>query len=160
MTAPGTQVTVADPRRYAAWLWLLTVLFAFRVAAQPAALVLDSILLPPFESWHGGVLPYPVLLATQLGILGWLVTTAWRFTAARIVPRGAIGRGALVFGGVYFTVMLVRLVLGATVFQHVRWFNSPLPSFFHLVLAAYLLIFGWFHVSGARPGSNLHQAIL
>ena len=148
----------AGPRRYAAWLWLLTVLFTFRVVAQPAALVVDSSLLPPFESWHGGILPYPALLATQLVILGWLVRTAWRFTSARVVPRTAIGRSAVAFGGVYFTVMLVRLLLGATVLQHVRWFNSPLPSLFHLVLAAYLLLFGWFHLSGAR--SNVDKPLL
>ena len=33
--------------------------------------------------------------------------------------------------------MAVRLVLGATLLGYERWFASPLPTFFHLVLAAY-----------------------
>jgi hypothetical protein len=53
-------------RTYAPWLWLLTGLFALRVVAQPAALVFDAGVVPSFDSWHGGVLPYPLLLLTQL----------------------------------------------------------------------------------------------
>ena len=132
--------------RSCAWaLWLLTGLFAFRVAAQPAALLFDR-LLPPFDSWDGGVLPYPVLLVTQLVILGWLARTAWRFSTGRVTSRPSIGRAALAFGGVYFAVMFLRLLLGATVLSDVRWFASPLPAFFHLVLAAYLLVYGYCHV--------------
>jgi len=132
-------------RRYAGVLWLLTGLFAFRVAAQPAALAFDR-LLPSFNSWDGGVLPYPVLLATQLVILGWLARTAWRFSTGRITPRPSIGRAALAIGGVYFGAMFLRLLLGATVLRDVRWFASPLPAFFHLVLATYLLVYGYCHV--------------
>ena len=132
--------------RSCAWaLWLLTGLFAFRVAAQPAALAFDR-LLPPFNSWDGGVLPYPVLLVTQLVILGWLARTAWRVNTGKVTPRPSIGRAALAFGGLYFSVMFLRLLLGATVLSDVRWFASPLPAFFHLVLATYLLVYGYCHV--------------
>ena len=140
--------------RSCAWaLWLLTGLFAFRVAAQPAALVFDR-LLPSFNSWDGGVLPYPVLLVTQLVILGWLAHTAWRFTTGRVTPRPSIGRVALAFGGVYFAVMFLRLLLGATVLSAVRWFASPLPAFFHLVLATYLLVYGYCHVHTASGNAS------
>lgn len=132
-------------RTYAWALWLLTGLFAFRVAAQPAALAFDG-LLPSFDSWDGGVLPYPVLLVSQLVILDWLARTAWRFSTGKVVPRRQIGRAALAFGGVYFAVMFLRLLLGATALSHVRWFASPLPAFFHLVLATYLLLYGYCHV--------------
>ena len=46
-------------------MWLLLLLFAFRVVAQPLALVVDSALLPPFESWHSAALPYGLLLADR-----------------------------------------------------------------------------------------------
>jgi len=134
-----------NTRRYAGVLWLLTGLFAFRVAAQPAALVFDR-LLPSFNSWEGGVLPYPVLLVTQVVILGWLARTAWRFRTGKVTPRPRMGRAALVFGGVYFAAMFLRLLLGATVLSDVRWFASPLPAFFHLVLAAYLMVYGYCHL--------------
>ena len=131
-------------RKYAPWLWLLTGLFAIRVAAQPAALVFDAV--PSFDSWHGGVLPYPVLLLTQLCLLGWLARTARRFRTGPVVPRRRLGRAALFFGAVYFAAMSVRLLLGVTVLANVRWFASPLPAFFHLVLASYVMLFGHFHV--------------
>lgn len=132
-------------------LWFLTGLFAFRVAAQPAALAFDR-LLPSFNSWDGGVLPYPVLLVTQLVILGWLASTAWRFSTGRVTVRPLVGRAALAFGGVYFIAMFLRLLLGATVLGDVRWFASPLPAFFHLVLATYLVLYGYCHVHTA-PGN-------
>lgn len=133
-------------RKYAPWLWLLAGLFAIRVAAQPAALVFDADLLPSFDSWHGGVLPYPVLLLTQLCILGWLAGTAWRFRTGTVVPRRRVGQVALFLGSVYFAVMSMRLLLGVTVLANVRWFASPLPALFHLVLASYVMLFGHFHV--------------
>ena len=45
--------------------------------------------------------------------------------------------------------MLARLLLGFTLLTHVRWFASPLPAFFHLVLAAYVLLFGYVHAQAA-----------
>jgi len=140
-------------RRYAPWLWLLTGLFALRVVAQPAALIFDDGFLPSFDSWHGGLLPYPVLLSTQLLILGWLARTAWRFGAHAVTPNRSAGRLLLVVGCLYFAVMSVRLLLGATVLGEVRWFASPLPAFFHLVLAMYLLLVGYFHASTRQEES-------
>ena len=139
-------------RGHARALWVLTGLFAFRVMAQPAALAVDG-WLPPFRSWDGGVLPYPVLLVTQLAILGWMAHTAWRFSTSTVTTRRRIGRAAMAFGGVYFSFMFLRLVLGATVLSDVRWFASPLPAFFHLVLAAYVLIYGYSNVHTV-PGNG------
>jgi hypothetical protein len=141
-------------RARAGLLWFLTALFAFRVTAQPAALLFDR-LLPSFSSWDGGVLPYPVLLATQLVILGWLARTAWKFSAGTFTPHRRIGRAAVALGALYFTVMCLRILLGATVLSHVRWFASPLPAFFHLVLATYLLVYGFGHLhTGAGNASR------
>ncbi len=146
-------------RRYAACLWLLLLVFAFRVAAQPAALVFKSSFLPPFESWHGGVLPYGVLLASQLLILAVLGWSAWHFTAGDVVPRRSLGVAALTFGGLYFGTMALRLILGLTLFSDQRWFASRVPTLFHLVLAAFVLLFGHFHYTyGADPpGSRNNQ---
>jgi hypothetical protein len=96
-----------------------------------------------------------VLLVTQLVILSWLARTAWRFSTGKVVPRRPIGRIALAFGGVYFSVMFLRLLLGATTLSDVRWFASPLPAFFHLVLATYLLVYGYCHAhTVSRNGSR------
>ena len=132
-------------RRYAPWLWLLLGLFAVRVVAQPMALLVDARFLPPFESWHSGALPYPALLATQLLILAWLTRTAWQFTTGAVSPRRRFGILMLILGSVYFAAMLARFALGATILTGERWFASPLPTFFHLVLASFLLLCGHFH---------------
>jgi hypothetical protein len=132
-------------RRFSFALWVLFALFAFRVIAQPLALVVESAVLPRFESWHSAALPYGVLLASQILILVALGWTAWHFMVGDVAPRRAKGTLALTLGTIYLLSMIVRLVLGATVLSHVRWFASPLPTVFHLVLAAYLLVYGRFH---------------
>jgi hypothetical protein len=141
-------------QRYAPWLWLLLGLFTIRVLAQPLALRVESPLLPRFESWHSGLLPYPILVVTQVLIILWLVRTVWSFSTGGVSARSRFGALIMVLGGVYFGVMMIRLVLGATLLSHERWFASPLPTLFHLVLAAYLCVYGHFHW---RYGSDLRQ---
>jgi len=126
-------------------------MFAFRVVAQPLALVVHSPLLPSFESWHSGALPYGVLLAAQFAILLALGWTAWRFTIGDVDARRAVGVLALSLGGVYFATMMARLVLGLTALGHLRWFASPIPTVFHLVLATSVFLYGRFHyIYGAK----------
>ena len=142
-------------RRYAFGLWLLLLLFAVRVIAQPLALVFDSALLPSFESWHSATLPYGLLLASQIAILLVLGWTAWRLMVGDLKPRRGIGTLALAFGGVYFAAMVARLELGLTTLSHVRWFASPIPTAFHLVLASWMLLYGRFHyIYGAKRASD------
>ena len=121
-------------------------LFIVRVIAQPLSLVVDSPLLPRFESWHGGVLPYPALLLAQLLIIAWLARTAWRFSKGNVTPHRRRGVWVTAFGVVYFGGMLARLILGLTVMGESRWFTSYLPTFFHLVLASFVLLYGHFHL--------------
>lgn len=136
---------LATSRRYARWLWLLVGLFAARVLAQPATFVIEASWLPRFESWQGSNLPYPVLLATQLVILALLARIAFRFTIGAVAPRRRTGVWLLSLGGVYFVAMLARLVLGATVLSTNQWLAKPLPTFFHLVLASFVLLAGYYH---------------
>ena len=143
-------------QRYAPWLWLLLGLFTIRVVAQPIALRVDTPLLPRFESWHSGLLPYPLLVLTQVVILLWLARTAWTFTTGAVAPRSRLGVLMMAIGGVYFAAMVMRLLLGATVLAEERWFASPLPTVFHLVLATYLLLYGHFHW---RYGTDLRRSL-
>jgi len=149
---------MSSSRDYAPWLWLLLALFIVRVIAQPTALLISAPFLPPFESWHSGVLPYPALVAAQLLIVAWFARTAWRFSRGEVTPRYRLGVWMLMFGGVYFATMLARLVLGATVLSSNRWFSSVLPTMFHLVLASYLLVYGHFHFRHASTARNAPPA--
>ena len=142
-------ITNARSRRYAIGLSLLFGLFAFRVVAQPLALVSRTALLPSFQSWHSGALPYKLLLASQIAILVVLGSTVWQFAVGHVTPRRTEGVAALVFGSLYFSVMVGRLILGMTVLSHRRWFASPIPTVFHLVLATFALLYGHFHYAGA-----------
>jgi len=141
-------------RRYVPWLWLMIGLFTIRVIAQPCSLLFKTKILPPFESWHGAVLPYPVLLLTQLLILAWLVLTARQFTNGSVSPNHRLGVNILIFACIYFTLMLVRLVLGLTILSDHRWFASALPAFFHLVLASFLLLYGHFHFKYGKESAR------
>ena len=116
-----------------------------RVIAQPLSLIIESPLLPRFDSWHGGVLPYPALLLAQLLIIAWFARTAWRFSRGEAVPRRGRGRFFVTFGTLYFVTMLARLILGLTALRDSRWFTSYLPTLFHLVLASWLLVYGHFN---------------
>lgn len=139
-----------DRRRDQSWrakaLWLLTALFCTRVVAQPAALLLDTPLIPRFDAWYSGAIPYPQLLAAQVAILGWLGWTAHRVQMERVRPSFGLGRWLLAFAGLYAAVMMARLVLGLTLLRDVTWFARPVPTVFHLGLAAYLGIYADFHV--------------
>lgn len=138
--------------RYARRLWLCTGLFAVRVVAQPAALWVRAPLLPDFDAWHGNVLPYPLLLLSQLAILCTMIVTARRLRNGRLVPTRAAGRILIALGGIYAGTMLLRLVLGLSVLRDHPWFAKPLPTFFHLVLALFVLILGRFHLVHAAEG--------
>jgi hypothetical protein len=145
MNSTNNSDTLISAKAHAKWLWLCAGLFAIRVIAQAVALVLPSDFLPTFESWHGGVLPYAVLLSTQLLILYWMVKTAKRFSLNAIQPRQRFGMLVTIFASFYFGIMLLRLILGLTILSEHRWFASYLPAFFHLVLACYLFLYGHFH---------------
>lgn len=132
-------------RGYACALWLLLALFALRVVAQLAQIGEPLPWLPPFDAWHGGVLPYPALAIAQLAIL------AAQLHIARTASTGhlrASRRAARIWLGVsalYFAAMAIRLGLGLTVLTSHRWFGATLPAFFHLVLASFGLTVGLLH---------------
>jgi sterol desaturase/sphingolipid hydroxylase (fatty acid hydroxylase superfamily) len=141
-------------RRYATWLYGLLGLFVLRVVAQPLALVLPAGSVPSFESWHSGALPYGWLLTAQVLIIITLGWTATQFSRGRVTARRRVGQALLTFGGLYFGAMVVRLVLGATWLSDERWFASPIPTFFHLVLASWLLVCGHFHLRHAAADDS------
>jgi hypothetical protein len=148
----------SSSQRYGRWLWALLTLFVVRVVAQPLALLISAPFLPPFESWHSGVLPYPWLVVAQLLIIAWFGRTAWHFSRGDVVPNHRLGIWMLILGGIYFAVMLARLALGLTVLSNNRWFSSILPTLFHLVIASYLIVYGHFHFSYGR-GAHAHPMV-
>ena len=141
-----------------AWILLcLTSLFMVRVAGQLVQALHPVGVLPAFEAWQSGALPYPVLLGSQMVILGCCLRVVWRLFKRLMVPAQKTGKILLFLGGLYFLVMSIRVVVGLTVAPDHFWFGAKLPTIFHFVLSAFLLVYGWFHASVTRPAVPVQE---
>jgi len=126
---------------------LLLLLFSFRVIAQLLQYFFNLSFLPPDESWDSNTLPYGILIIVQIIIVFSFSKIIYKIARKRIVPNLKTGYTLIVFGTLYFAIMLFRLFAGFTLLHDVKWFSYPIPSFFHLVLASFLILFGYFHLS-------------
>lgn len=78
-------------RRYVLVLSLLLAAFMGRVLAQLLQVWTPIPWLPPFEAWHSGLLPYPVLVASQLVIIVIALRVIMALSRGR-APSRPIGR--------------------------------------------------------------------
>jgi hypothetical protein len=120
-------------------LWALLGLFALRVLGQALVAFFGVTWLPPMQRWYAGVIPYEVLLPSQLLILALMVKICIDFTRERgyfFEPRRWLALPWLAFGYLYLAAMLLRAVL--------VW-DRPIPIVFHLVLGAFILAVGESH---------------
>ena len=101
-------------KKHSYLLLFLLLLFCFRVGAQLLQLFYPVSFLPSFEAWHSGALPYWVLLTFQVFIIIFCVGITYQFATGAAHPNQRIGKLCLVFGVVYFSLMLFRLVAGLT----------------------------------------------
>ena len=122
-------------------LSILALLLCGRVVAQLLQVGFDVPILPDFESWHSGALPYEALLLSQIVLLALMAA------AIGAVMRGdrhsGLGRILLIGGWIYLAIMLARAVIGFAGLSNSAWFNQPLPTAFHLVIAGFLTVLGW-----------------
>ena len=132
-------------RHYATTLWLLLSLFICRVIAQLVVYFFEVPFIPSFNQWHSASMHYGLLVFSQFVIILIFIRIALSFTWARVVPRYRVGLGLLTIGGLYFFLMLSRLIIGIFSLSDILWWNKPIPSFFHLVLATFLIVVGYFH---------------
>lgn len=133
---------------------LLLGLFIFRVVAQLLQYFLDLTFLPPFESWDSGILSYKFLFTAQILTIFVLSKTIYKIALDKIVLSIKTGYIFITLGTLYFAIMFFRLIAGLTLIQDVKWFAYPIPSFFHLVLACFLVLFGYFHLLNKGGGLN------
>lgn len=128
--------------RHHHWLTLLTVLFVLRVLAQLVQILEEVAFLPALELWQGSSLPYPVLFVSQVFIIGIQIVIISRVRRGLIRPRAWKINLCYWFGGIYISIMIVRLLAGLSFLSDNSWFNKSLPAVFHIVLASYILILG------------------
>ena len=137
--------------RHFRWLFALAGLFVLRVLAQLIQAVQPVSILPPFDAWHGAVLPYPVLVASQIVLVLVFAIILVRVRRETIIPRRWKYRVCFALGGVYFAFMAFRFVSGLTFFVNDAWFAKHLPAFFHVVLASFILVLGHYIYRRAMP---------
>ena len=128
------------PSRRAFVLVVLMVAFAGRVIVQLVQLVHPVTWLPSFEQWQSGTLPYAVLLAGQLAILGAQFHIIRSVRAGHGVLGNRSHRAVRAFACTYLAVMVGRFLIGLTVAGPGSWFDARLPTAFHLLLATFLLV--------------------
>jgi hypothetical protein len=144
-----TTTSPLDSREAAPCLVLFTVLFFLRVVGQIFVRTSRPAWLPPTEQWN--LSPYVLLLPVQIVILALMIWIDLNFAGHGTFwtrHRPDFGRGVLWFAFVYAGLMLARYLVRMARRPEARWFGGAIPIFFHWVLAAYLLVFGTFHVSG------------
>jgi len=128
-------------------LWLLTVLFAVRVAGQVLVAVRSPSWLPAMNEWN--LVPYRLLLPSQLVILGvmtWIDASFSASSGPSVDRTQAFGWLLVVFSAAYAGAMVIRYAVRMRKRPAARWFGGTIPIVFHLVLATYLYALGSFHV--------------
>lgn len=139
-------------RKHSFLLIFLTALFCFRVGAQLLQRYSEVSFLPPFDDWESGVLPYWLLLTSQLIIIFLCVRITYQINAGTALPDPKMGKICLIFGIIYSGIMVFRLIAGATFAADHPWLAAKLPTLFHLVLASILLVVGHYNLKfGQRP---------
>ena len=123
----------------------LLLLFLFRVVAQLIQALAPVSFLPPFETWQSGALPYPALVAFQVVILAVCTHVVRGVLSGRVGRSSKMGKRLVVVGWIYLIAMAIRLLVGLTIAPAHFWFGAIVPTLFHLVLAAFVLVWGSFH---------------
>lgn len=121
------------------------VLFALRVVAQAMQRWHPSPILPPFEAFQGSALPYDLLLLVQVAVLAIMVRLAWRVRVGKLQRQADVGGALAIAGSIYFSVMLIRILIGFAVPAAPGWFRAWIPGSFHLVLAVFVLALAAYH---------------
>jgi hypothetical protein len=140
---------------------VLSGLFLIRVIGQVLVTYAGVSWLPERAHWQSGLLPYPVLLASQIVILAVMARIsrdAWRGRGWFVVPRPAVGRFVRIASVVYFAAMVVRYAV--TMALHPDWFpfEHSIPTVFHCILATYLFLYSGF--LGGEDGHGRGRRIL
>ncbi len=127
-------------------LWALLTLFCLRVVGQVVVVLAHPAWLPRMAQWYSGLLPYPLLLPAQVVLIALMSVMAWQ-VSAHVAPFGtphrAVGVVLIPLAIVYAGSMAVRYAVRMARDPDQRWLGGTIPIIFHVVLAAFLLLFAW-----------------
>ena len=120
-------------------LWLLLAAFALRVLGQLLVVAGVAPFLPPMDEWQSGLLPYPLLLVSQILILALLGAVCVQFSRGHgyfLRPHAWLSTPLWIAGWIYVIGMVVRYAL-------LR--RDAIPVVFHIVLASFVLAVAQHH---------------
>lgn len=123
-------------------LFVLAAIFWIRVGAQLIQHQTTVGWLPEFSAWQSGAVSYRSLLLSQIVIVLLQVGVLIAARADRFAGPRWLRLAILVLGAAYLGFMTFRLVAGQTFLDGHAWFDVPLPSLFHIVLAGFVIISG------------------
>ena len=127
------------------WLWILLGLFALRVVGQLLVVAGVAPWLPPMDDWQSGLLPYPLLVLSQMLILGLFGAVCVQFTRGRgyfVRYHTWLATPLWIVGWTYAAAMVIRYAL-------LR--SDAIPVVFHLVLSGFLVAVARHHRHLAAP---------
>jgi hypothetical protein len=124
-------------------LWLCLSLFVIRVVGQVEVVLLAPAWLPTFRAWESGLIPYSLLLPIQIVLIAWMAIIASdhsRGSGYFWVTRQSTRRRLKCIAGIYFAVMLLRLVITAAIPPHTLLERGLIPVIAHWDLAAFIYL--------------------
>ncbi|HLK59947.1 MAG TPA: CocE/NonD family hydrolase [Chthonomonadaceae bacterium] len=155
---------ISASRHHYLVLWLLSSAFLLRVLGQILVVFLHVSFLPPAEEWYSGLMPYGPLLVSQILILALMVKINLNFTRGTGLffrPHRRFGIGLAIFAAIYFAIMVIRYAVTMSLYPRERWTGGSIPTFFHWVLAGYLLVIALHHWKYGQPSArSKHPSLL
>ena len=136
------------PIEAGSYLALFTGLFVLRVLGQIVVVTRAPAWLPPQTGENWNLVPYRILLPSQLAILALMILIVRGVCleyGAFGTRRTALGTFLVVASAIYAHVMAARYVVRMKRKPEARWFGGAIPIVFHMVLAAFLLTWGLYH---------------
>ena len=132
----------------------LTLAFCFRVIAQLLQKFGNFNFLPSFNDWQSGSIPYLWLFISQVIIISIAIYTIFKIHKNTYKYSIKKSKVLLFIGWLYFIFMLIRFVLSITILQSHPWYGATIPAAFHMVLAAYLIVLGWYEYNQITGRNN------
>jgi hypothetical protein len=150
----------ADERWRGPALWILLAAFSARVAGQLAVVLWAPAWLPAMDQWYSGLLPYRLLLPTQIVLIGVMARLAARVhRQGGRLPARSPHRGQWLTRAsyLYAAAMLVRYAAQLVLKPEWRWVGHTIPIAFHLVLATWLYVLAGAY--GVRRRAKRHASV-
>jgi hypothetical protein len=123
-------------------LWACIGLFFARVVGQIEVLLVAPRWLPAMQAWYSGILPYPLLLPVQIGLLMLMGVLAigTRVPRQRTDTADRTAKILRTLAVLYVVGMAVRLILVVHFYGTDYYLHGAIPVAFHWVLALFVLV--------------------